>query len=68
MNDPKRNCPLTRMYWAYLARHEDKLSDNPRLRVIYGSLRRRSDAERKEDAATFDHVSSTLAQGATTQP
>jgi len=67
-HDPKRNCPLTRMYWAYLARHEDKLSDNPRMRVIYGSLRRRSEEQRAEDAATFERVSSTLSQGATVQP
>ena len=66
--DPKRDCPLTPMYWAYLARHEEKLSDNPRLRVIYGSLRRRSQEKRRQDAAVFEHVSTTLAQKESTQP
>jgi deoxyribodipyrimidine photolyase-related protein len=61
--DPKTTCPVTPMYWAFLARHEQALAGNPRMAMPLRSLARRSAAQRARDAATFDSVSSTLASG-----
>jgi len=63
--DPKTTCPITRLYWAFLARHEVRLRDNPRLRLPLQALRKRPTARRKEDARTFQHVRAALAAGRT---
>jgi deoxyribodipyrimidine photolyase-related protein len=51
--NPKANCPITPLYWAFLARHEEKLKNNPRLRMPYVSLKRRSKVQRGKDQAAF---------------
>ena len=61
--DPTTTCPITRLYWAFLARHEMRLRDNPRLRLPLQALRKRPTARREEDAKTFQHVRATLAAG-----
>ena len=66
--DPKKTCPMTSLYWAFLERHLDPLSTNPRLRIILGSLRRRSAEKKRVDAACFESVSSALQQGLRVQP
>jgi deoxyribodipyrimidine photolyase-related protein len=66
--DPKRNCPLTALYWSFLARHETKLADNPRLRLPLASLGRRSAELRRTDVAVFDWVGTTLAAGGQLRP
>lgn len=60
---PKRDCPLGRLYWAFLARHADRLADNPRLALPLRSVKKRSVAERREDAESFDLVSQRLERG-----
>jgi deoxyribodipyrimidine photolyase-related protein len=66
--DPTTTCPITRLYWAFLARHEMRLRDNPRLRLPLQALRKRPTARREEDAKTFQHVRATLAAGRTFSP
>lgn len=61
--DPQRDCPLTRLYWAFLERHRDSLESNPRLKMPYASLRRRAAHERAADAAHFERVGAALAAG-----
>jgi deoxyribodipyrimidine photolyase-related protein len=61
--DPKNTCPITCLYWAFLARHEGRLRDNPRLRLPLQALRKRPAAKREDDARTFQHVRDTLAAG-----
>lgn len=58
--DPAGNCPIRRLYWGFLARHEDKLVDNPRLRMPMRNLAKRSRADREEDQRTFEVVRETL--------
>ncbi len=60
---PKRDCPLTRLYWAFLGRHRERLSDNPRMRMAFASLRRRSPAERKRDEQAFEQLRDALREG-----
>jgi deoxyribodipyrimidine photolyase-related protein len=61
--DPKKNCPITPMYWAFLERHRDKLEKNNRLAMPYRSLAKRSAAKKKEDAKTFVRVRDLLRVG-----
>ena len=39
-------CPFNTMYWDFLARHRERLSENPRMRTLLGNLDRMSPAER----------------------
>lgn len=39
--DPKKDCPVTPLYWAFLQRHRQHLEKNPRMRVILKNLDRR---------------------------
>jgi deoxyribodipyrimidine photolyase-related protein len=66
--DPTTTCPITRLYWAFLARHEMRLRDNPRIRLPLQALRKRPTATRKEDAQTFQRVRSALGAGRTLAP
>ena len=66
--DPKKNCPMTRMYWAFLARHADRLGRNPRFAGPVASVRRRADAERSEDERVLGVVRDTLSKGALLRP
>jgi deoxyribodipyrimidine photolyase-related protein len=66
--NPKKDCPITSLYWAFLARQRDRLADNSRMRLILSSLDRRSDARREHDRAVFEWVSERLADGETLRP
>ena len=65
---PGSSCPITRLYWSFLARHEPTLRSNPRMKLVLGSLRRRSDPERAVDRATFVHVRDVLVEGGKISP
>jgi deoxyribodipyrimidine photolyase-related protein len=66
--DPKTTCPITRLYWAFLARHAGRLRDNLRLRLPLQALRKRPAAKREDDARTFQQVRSALGAGRTLSP
>lgn len=61
--DPKKNCPISALYWAFLARHEVALKDNPRLAMPMRSLAKRSASQKSADRAIFDQVSALLTRG-----
>jgi (6-4)DNA photolyase len=63
--DPKTTCPITRLYWAFLARHEARLRANARLRLPLQALRKRPIARRRQDSRTLQWVRDTLAAGQT---
>lgn len=60
---PERDCPLTALYWDFLARNEPVLRDNPRLAMPYRSLARRDRARREWDRAIRTRVAAMLARG-----
>ena len=66
--DPKSTCPITRLYWAFLGRHEAQLSGNMRMAMPLRSLEKRAPEERARDGRVFDWVSETLAQGGVLTP
>ncbi len=60
---PKKTCPITPLYWAFLDRHAERLADNPRMTVPLAALRKRAPERRAADAATFARVSQLLGEG-----
>ena len=66
--DPKTDCPITRLYWAFLSRHEAQLSGNQRIAMPLRSLAKRAPEERARDARVFEWVSETLARGSVLRP
>ena len=61
--DPKVDCPLTSLYWSYLARHAGTLATNSRMLVPLSALRKRTPAQRERDERTFVTVRDALARG-----
>lgn len=57
---PKKNCPITPLYWAFLERHREHLEKNPRVKVILKNLQSRDVAA---DARLRDSVKAKLAAG-----
>ncbi|MEM1447938.1 MAG: cryptochrome/photolyase family protein [Planctomycetota bacterium] len=66
--DPKKTCPITRMYWAFLARHEDALQGNQRIAMPMRSLAKRAPEKREADERIYRHVRRTLEKGETLTP
>ncbi|MCL7966139.1 MAG: cryptochrome/photolyase family protein [marine benthic group bacterium] len=66
--DPKKDCPITSLYWAFLARHEEQLKENPRMRLPLASLRKRGEAARERDLGVFEWVSRELSGGRVLDP
>ncbi len=60
---PKKTCPITPMYWAFLGRHESLLEDNPRLKLILASWRRRGAAQQESDRRVHGAVVDALMAG-----
>ncbi|HEX7667488.1 MAG TPA: hypothetical protein VF407_23310, partial [Polyangiaceae bacterium] len=61
--DPKTTCPFPSLYWAYLGRHAKTLANVQRLKLPLAAEARRTNEQRKNDAATFERVSKTLTEG-----
>ncbi|SHE56502.1 deoxyribodipyrimidine photolyase-related protein [Modicisalibacter ilicicola DSM 19980] len=40
-------CPFNSLYWAFLERHAERLESNPRMKLIYGSLKRMKEEKRR---------------------
>jgi deoxyribodipyrimidine photolyase-related protein len=61
--DPKKNCPITSLYWDFLARKSEKLEGNPRMRMPMKALAKRSAELREHDARVAREVRRRLAAG-----
>lgn len=66
--DPKKNCPLTRLYWQFLERNKEQLADNFRIRPILTTLSRRSDSKKEKDREVFEVTVKALDQGRRLSP
>ncbi len=60
---PKKNCPMTSMYWHFLHENKAKLEDNPRLKLVMASSRKRSDSQKELDRSVAHKVRTTLQAG-----
>jgi deoxyribodipyrimidine photolyase-related protein len=61
--DPASTCPITPLYWAFLARNRDVLRDLPRMRLPLASEAKRPRERRHADQMTFKHVRAVLGAG-----
>lgn len=61
--DPAKDCPVTRLYWNFLAENAERLAGNQRIAMPLRSLAKRSATERAADAATARRVREALANG-----
>jgi len=66
--DPKKTCPITRLYWAFLARNAERLAGNMRIAMPLRSLKKRAEAERRLDSEIASRVRRDLAAGETLRP
>ncbi|MCH8551737.1 MAG: cryptochrome/photolyase family protein [Natronospirillum sp.] len=53
------SCPLNSLYWHFLHRHEERLQDNPRLKLVYANWRRQPVEQQR---AILDTAESYLGQ------
>ena len=65
---PKKTCPITKLYWAFLERHKSKFKSNFRLSMILRTLDKRSPEKKAQDAFTFDQVRLKLLSGQSMSP
>jgi deoxyribodipyrimidine photolyase-related protein len=56
-------CPLTPMYWAFLARNRTALAKNERMKLPLASAAKRTAAQQASDAAVTSRVQQALRQG-----
>lgn len=61
--DPKKNCAIRSLYWAFLERHRGTLQGNARLAVPLASSAKRSVAQQQADREVFEHVGRELRAG-----
>lgn len=65
---PKKTCPITPMYWSFLARNEPELAANNRMKLPLASMRKRKPEVKDLDAAIAGHVRDTLQAGEKVTP
>jgi deoxyribodipyrimidine photolyase-related protein len=66
--DPKKDCPISNLYWAFLKRHEKSLQHNPRMKLVLASLRKRPKNRQSEDHRIYGKVKDLLASGEVVTP
>jgi deoxyribodipyrimidine photolyase-related protein len=66
--DPRKNCPITHLYWAFLSRHERMLNKNPRLFMPMRSLAKRRVELQRKDRVIFQTLQKLLAAGENVRP
>jgi deoxyribodipyrimidine photolyase-related protein len=66
--DPKRDCPISNLYWAFLDRQRGRLESNPRMRVVMNALGARPAARLDADRAIHRWVAETLGRGEVLRP
>lgn len=66
--DPKKNCPLTDLYWQFLARNRERLAGNVRVSVPLRALEKRTAGRRERDVRVLAVVRERLAAGQPVTP
>lgn len=61
--NPKKDCPITSLYWAFLDRHQEQLAQNQRMRLPLASLQKRDPERRRHDLEIFKTVRERLGRG-----
>jgi deoxyribodipyrimidine photolyase-related protein len=65
---PKRDCPITSLYWTFLERNEGRLRGNPRVAMPLRSLEKRTPVRRERDRWVSQRTRTLLAAGEVVRP
>jgi deoxyribodipyrimidine photolyase-related protein len=65
---PGKDCPVGPLYWAFLARNDAALCDNPRMKLALASARARSSDAKSSELARFVSVRDVLIRGKSLVP
>jgi deoxyribodipyrimidine photolyase-related protein len=66
--DPRKSCPISSLYWAYLERHRSHFEGNFRMSMPLRTLSKRSHDKKFEDQRVFESVYSSLRAGKVWRP
>ncbi len=66
--DARRNCPISSLYWAFLARHAAVLAGNARMGTQLSSARKRDRARQERDDLTLRTLRDALLAGGVVSP
>ena len=61
--NPKKNCKVSSLYWAFLERHKDAFTDNIRMAMPLRNLEKRNDERKLEDSRTYQEIINKLLDG-----
>jgi len=61
--NPKKNCKVSNLYWAFLERHKDAFTDNIRMAMPLRNLEKRNDERKLEDSRTYQEIINKLLEG-----
>ena len=61
--NPKKNCMVSNLYWAFIERHKTAFEGNIRMAMPLRSLAKRSDEKKEQDKLSFEYILSTLSKG-----
>ena len=65
---PKKNCPLTSLYWQFLEKNQQVLASNFRMKMIMASVRKRSEDQKNLDKKILEWCQDGLQRGAELTP
>lgn len=66
--DPKKNCPITPLYWAFMERNAEKLAANHRMVQALRTGATRDPRRKAEDRALLQHIRERWAAGEPVTP
>jgi deoxyribodipyrimidine photolyase-related protein len=66
--NPRKDCPMTRLYWDFLGRNHDALAANHRMQIPLASSRRRSDEKKSVDRSVAGTTIEVLSKGGRVSP
>ena len=54
--DPKKNCMVSNLYWAFIERHKDSFQGNIRMSMPLRNLAKRSDEKKEQDKLAYEYI------------
>ena len=61
--NPKKDCKVSNLYWAFLERHKDSFEGNIRMAMPLRSLAKRSEDKKIADIEAYQDIIQTLSEG-----
>ena len=61
--NPKKDCKVSNLYWAFLERHKESFNGNIRMAMPLRSLAKRSDEKKAQDVVAYEEILSALTEG-----